>query len=58
VDTLSSGSSYTTRDLVAIAGAAFTTVVGSGYWLEIGTNLNYAGAVPQFDGVEITVDHA
>lgn len=56
-DTLSSGGTYTTRDLIAIAGAPFTTVAGSAYWLEVDTSLNFTGAPPQFDGVEMTIDH-
>lgn len=58
IGTVASGSAYTTVDLVTVAGSPFTTVSGSAYWLQIDTNLNYAGAVPQFDGVEITIDHA
>jgi hypothetical protein len=57
-DTLSTGGTYITRDLIAIGGAPFTTIAGSAYWLEIDTNLNFTGAVPQFDGVEVTIDHS
>lgn len=57
-DSISSGSAYVTRDLIAIAGSPFTTVSGSAYTLEIDTNLNFAGAAPEFDGVEVTIDRS
>ncbi len=54
-DTLTTGTGWVSRDIMVLGGnTPFTFVAGDTYLMEVTGVLNYAGAVPAFDGVEVS----